>query len=580
LSYNKICTEGTRPLFLSTFLAARMKKLPASRKEATHQKAETILKKKLTGISSKYTEADMLKLIQDLETHQIELQIQTEELRLAKEQAEMASGRYAELYFFAPSGFFTLNEKGEIIELNQYAAQLLNKDRRELKNSRLGSFISDDTRLVFNHFLDKTVHSKIRETCEVILSIEGSNPVYVTLTGMNVETGKLCFVAMADVTTRKLAEQALQESEDKYRLLVENSYDIIYTANSRGVLTFVSASWTRLLGHPAEQVVGKSFSEFLHPDVIAEAFGWLEQGLAIGERQDSIEYRVKHADGSCRWHTSSFVAIKDLKGEVLGFEGIARDITKRKQAEELIKLRNEEIARLTAETHLSKIKERFITIASHEIRTPLAIIMAATETLMAYRDKMADEQITHRLNTIKEQVKRMSLLMGNVIDMMKNKEEILSFDPELSDLAAFIRAVVKECNRSVTNQQEITFESEAVAVLFNFDKRLMRYIIKNLLLNIAKSASPDSEIRISLFNDQHQVQIKVSDGGTLSTPAGDDRENNGYNIVSAIDNMEGTTLGLVIDKQAIEKHGGTVTAERNNGRATGYVLSLPVHNYL
>lgn len=557
-----------------------MKKLPAPRKGTIRQKAETIQKQKSAGISSKYTDAEMLKVIHELEIHQIELEMQTDELRLAKEEAEMASGRYAELYFFAPSGFFTLNKMGEIIELNQYAAQLLNKDRRELKNSRLGFFISDDTRPVFNHFLDKTVHSKIRETCEVILNIADSNPVYVTLTGMCVETGKLCFVAMADVSERKLAEQALQLSEDKYRNLVENSHDIIYTLDRQGVITYVSPSLTHHLGYTAEQFVGKPFTSFLHPDAIPEAKTWLELGLADGHRKEGFENRVQHADGSWRWQHTVALAIKDNEGKIAGFEGIARDITKRKQAEEEIKMRNEEIARLQAETHLSKIKERFITIASHEIRTPLAIIMAASETLAAYRDKMADEQITHRLNTIKEQVKRMSLLMGNVIDLMKNKEEILSFDPELSDLAVFIRALVKECNSSTNNLQKITFESEAASVLFNFDKRLMRYIIKNLLLNIAKSALPDSEIQITLFNDQHQVRIKVTDAGILSTAAADDRQDTGYRAVSAIDNLEGTTLGLVIDKQAIAKHGGTVTAERNNGRAMVYVLSLPVHNYL
>jgi PAS domain S-box-containing protein len=557
-----------------------MKKLPASRKDAISQTAETIQKKKSKGISSLHTEAEMLSVIHELEYHQIELELQKEELQLAKEEAEMASGRYAELYYFAPSGFFTLNHLGEIIELNQYGAQLLNKDRRDLKNSRLGFFISEDTRPVFNQFLDKAVKSKNRETCEVTLSIKNSKPTFVTLTGKSVEYGKLCFVAVSDITRRKLAELALEMSEGKYRLLVENSHDVILTLNTQGVITYVSPSLSFHLGYTAEQFVGKPFSVFMHPDELADGMAWLESGFAKGYRKEGFEYRVKHANGSWHWQHTVGNTLKDNEEKIIGFEGIARDITKRKQVEEEIKLRNEEIARLTAETHLSKIKERFITIASHEIRTPLAIIMASTETLMAYREKMDDEQIVHRLNTIKEQVKRMSLLMGNVIDLMKNKEEILSFDPELSDLVVFIAAIVKECNHNTLIQNKVTFESEAVTVLFNFDKRLMRYIIKNLLLNVAKSVPPDSGICITLFNDQHQVRIKVADDRIFSVPANLGRNDTGYNVVSANDNLEGTTLGLVIDKKAIEKHGGTVTTERSNEGAMVYVLSLPVHHYV
>jgi diguanylate cyclase (GGDEF)-like protein/PAS domain S-box-containing protein len=135
---------------------------------------------------------------------------------------------------------------------------------------------------------------------------------------------------------RKRLKEALRESEENYRLLVENTHDIIYTITADGVLTFVSPAWTTLLGHPVKQVVGKSFLSFVHPDDIPGCMVFLDSVIKTGQRQEGVEYRVRHTDGTWYWHTSSAVPFKDDAGTIVGFYGIARDITKRKRAEEAL----------------------------------------------------------------------------------------------------------------------------------------------------------------------------------------------------------------------------------------------------
>jgi len=100
-----------------------------SKSEASllRQKAEEQFKKKSAKTVSKLSEAEMLKLVHELEVHQIELEMQNDELCLAKEQAEIATNKYSELYNFAPSGYFTLSKEGEIIELNLQGAKMLGK---------------------------------------------------------------------------------------------------------------------------------------------------------------------------------------------------------------------------------------------------------------------------------------------------------------------------------------------------------------------------------------------------------------------------------------------------------------------
>ena len=125
----------------------------------------------------------------------------------------------------------------------------------------------------------------------------------------------------------------VRRSEEKFRLLVENSNDIIYTLTPDGIFTFVSPSWTTLLGHPAAQIAGQSLQQFIHPDDMARCTESLLTLIRDGQRQEGFEYRVRHADGSWRLHTTSAVAIRDETGRILGVEGTARDITERKRSE-------------------------------------------------------------------------------------------------------------------------------------------------------------------------------------------------------------------------------------------------------
>jgi len=131
--------------------------------------------------------------------------------------------------------------------------------------------------------------------------------------------------------------EALQASEGRYRQLLENTHDINYTLTAEGIFTYVSPAWTALLGHPVDQVVGRSFQPWVHPEDVAVYLSWLHKVIATGQRQEGTEYRVRHLDGSWRWHTSSAVPLRDAVGRVTGFQGTARDITERKQAEASLK---------------------------------------------------------------------------------------------------------------------------------------------------------------------------------------------------------------------------------------------------
>ena len=190
------------------------------------QKAEKLLKKKSLKTDLQLSEAEMLKLIKELQVHQKELELQNEKLALAKELAEVAAEKYSELYDFAPSGYLTFSKEGKIIELNLSGASMLGKQRPRLINSQFGSFVSDETKPIFNLFLGKVFNSKAKESCEVTLSGANNLPIYVSLTGIMLAEEGHCLVNMIDVTNhRKIEETQLFLLSHNYSDTKENFFE-------------------------------------------------------------------------------------------------------------------------------------------------------------------------------------------------------------------------------------------------------------------------------------------------------------------------------------------------------------------
>jgi PAS domain S-box-containing protein len=143
-----------------------------------------------------------------------------------------------------------------------------------------------------------------------------------------------------DVSDRIFAEEALRESENRFRGIVENANDIIYTLTAQGTFGYVSKSFTQILGYPLSEVINRSFTPFVHPDDLHICVEVLKRLIAGEEAISGVEYRTKHVDGSYRWHMSNVASIRDKHNQFLYCIGIGRDNTERKEAE--AKLRQSE----------------------------------------------------------------------------------------------------------------------------------------------------------------------------------------------------------------------------------------------
>ena len=187
------------------------------------KRAEDRLKEKLGGseIKSHDSVEENARLVYELQVHQIELELQNQELQKSQVELEVALARYSDLYDFAPMGYLTIAKDGAIQDANLTGARWLGIVRSRLVGARFGLFVSHESRPVFNTFLASVFTSQARQVCDLSICPEKSAPVWVHIEAVVSDDRRTCRALMIDTTERKRAEQASQESEARYHEAAE-----------------------------------------------------------------------------------------------------------------------------------------------------------------------------------------------------------------------------------------------------------------------------------------------------------------------------------------------------------------------
>ena len=228
----------------------------------------------------------------------------------------------------------TTIEDGRFVEINETFLQRIGFSREEVIGktaAELGIVFSFEQ----NINIDNELKAKDKiDNYEVTVHVKNGQQLYALFSSetLSLNDKKYRLSVMLDISALKEAENRLKESEAKYRLLIENSSDLIWNLTREGVFTYVSPSWKRVTGYDPEEVIGKSIRDSIHPDDLAICFDYINRTISEKKIFPNVEYRSRHADGEWHWHAAASAPVLSDNGEFISLVGVSRDNQEQKMA--------------------------------------------------------------------------------------------------------------------------------------------------------------------------------------------------------------------------------------------------------
>jgi PAS domain S-box-containing protein len=357
-----------------------------------------------------------------------------------------------------------------------------------------------------------------------------------------------------DIHDRKQAEDAIKQSEERYRSLIAATSQMVWTADDQGRSSDLP-SWRAYTGQTEAQMVGLGWLDAIHPDDRERTNQvWMEavQTKTLFE----IEYQLRRADGNYRYFQARGVPLLDEDGSIREWIGTCTDIHDRKEAEIL-----QAKAREAAEA-ASRAKSEFLANMSHELRTPLNGIMGYAQILQ--RSKLLNEEERSRINVIYQCGSHLLTLINDILDLSKIEAQKVELMPTDFHFPAFLQGVAEMCRiRAEIKGIHFHFPSSPeLPIGICADEKRLRQVLINLLSNAIKFTDEGSVTFIVSFAAEGKIRFEVRDTGTgiaqeqlqaIFQPfeqVGDRRRH-----------TEGTGLGLAISQRIVELMGSTIQVQ-------------------
>ena len=283
----------------------------------------------------KMTPAQIKRTLQELRVHQIELELQNEELRRAQAELDMAGAHFFDFYDLAPVGYFTLSEKGLIIEANLVAATLLGMARSELVKQPLSCFILPEDQDIYYLKRKQLFETYEPQMCELRMAKKDGSTFWVrlnTIAAKDTDGKPTCRIVMSNITDHKRAEEQNRFQSS----ITENISDAIIVSDVNFAITYVNKAGEQLYGYTMDELKGKMPDIFNVEPMAAMIQQELYRTVSSGKTYIGESLNRKK-DGSIFHCDYKVMPLKDPDGKIVAYIGLQRDITERKRAEEALR---------------------------------------------------------------------------------------------------------------------------------------------------------------------------------------------------------------------------------------------------
>ncbi|GET28718.1 ATP-binding protein [Prolixibacter sp. SD074] len=373
-----------------------------------------------------------------------------------------------------------------------------------------------------------------------------------------------------NIAFRKQADLNLQRSEERLRDISQT--DWVWEVDEKGVYTYTSQTGIDMFGSSPDDIIGKAPFDFMPPEEkerIAPLFAEMMAQKAI--IKDLENWNIKK-DGELCCILTNGVPILDEQGNLEGYRGIDRDITKWKNAEAEIKRMNEELLISNAE------KDKFFSIIAHDLRSPFNSFLGLTQIMAENLQDFTMEEIRKFTLTMRDSVSHLYRLLENLLQWSRMQQGMILFNPEVIPLCSIIMESL-----DIVAEPAQTKEIEITCTIPNnlevlADVSVVQTIIRNLVSNAIKFTPRGGKVDIAAkVLPNHFIEIAVADTGI-----GMDREmlDKLFHLDGKV-NREGTEgeastgLGLILCKEFIEKQGGKLWVESEVGKGSVFYFTLP-----
>jgi two-component system CheB/CheR fusion protein len=374
---------------------------------------------------------------------------------------------------------------------------------------------------------------------------------------------------------RRTADE-LRASQEQYRTVVEDQTELICRFRPDGTLTFVNGAFGRAMGRPAQDLLGSFFWTFIPPEP-RDSQSTLLAGLTPEQPMLTWEQRLVSSDGASRWEGWRVRAIFDERGQVVNYQGVGRDVTERKRAEEEHALLESQRAHAAALREADRRKDEFLAMLAHELRNPLAPIAMAVEILR--QAPAADEQIGSAREIIGRQTAQLARLVDDLLDVARISSGSIQLRMETVDLPRIIASTL-EISRPLLTARRLQLETDLPGgpLTVTGDPVRLAQLFSNLVNNAAKYSQIGGRISLTVVRGAADVTLRFKDSGLGIPREMLERIFEPFTQVQRPRDaaLGGLGLGLALVKKLVELHGGTVKADSEGpGRGSEFVVRLP-----
>ncbi|MEH2203729.1 MAG: PAS domain-containing protein [Nostoc sp.] len=451
-----------------------------------------------------------------------------------------------------------------IVYANPKFEQMFGYDSGELNGQHV-SIVNCVTKSVTTQNVNQASLSAILQNTEATYEVQNlkkdGTPFWCSVTASvfrHPDYGDVLVAVHQDITERKGIEEALRESQEKFRQMAENIQAIFWIKDIRNQqVLYVSNAYETIWQRSCEDLYHNhsNWLDAIHPEDRQRVEIEFIEKFRTGHYDN--KYRIIRADGSIRWIRDRAFPIKNELGELVRIAGIAEDITELEQ--------------------INLIKSEFIGIVSHELRTPLTAIRAALGLLQTGIYDKKPDKFKRMIEIAAIDSDRLVRLVNDILDLERLESDRAVLEKTTCNAADLIQQAVAVV-QAIANQQNITFKIHSTNAQVWAAADAIVQTLTNLLGNAIKFSPADSTITLSVQQQTDRVLFQITDRGR-GIPADKLEAIFGrFQQVDASDSRTkgGTGLGLAICRSIIDRHGGQIWAESTLGVGSTFFFTLPL----